>query len=78
MVTTEPLQLTPVQRRTFIVQSCVIESCRLSRRLSIALAIACLTACGSIQCHRIVAVEVPAIRYIKYMVVNNRVVWLIR
>ena len=74
VVTTEPLQLTPVQRRTVyrtIVRGRVVPAeptieYRVGARLP-----------DSVRLYSVpqeVAVEVPAIRSYKYMVVNNRVV----
>ena len=74
MVTTEPLELTPVQRRTIyrtIVRERVAPAeptieYRVGARLP-----------DSVRLYSVpqeVAVEVPAIRSYKYMVVNNRVV----
>ena len=74
VVTTEPLQLTPVQRRTIyrtIVRERVAPAqptieYRVGARVP-----------DSVQLYAVpqeVAVEVPAIRSYKYMVVNNRVV----
>jgi hypothetical protein len=74
VVTTEPLQLTPVQRRT-IYRTIVRERVgpaqttveyRVGARVP-----------GSVRLYSVpekVAVEVPAIRPYKYMVVNDRVV----
>ena len=74
VVTTEPLELTPVQRRT-IYRTIVREGVapaeptieyRVGARLP-----------DSVRLYSVpqeVAVEVPAIRSYKYMVVNNRVV----
>jgi hypothetical protein len=74
VVTTEPLELTPVQRRT-IYRTIVRERVapveppveyRVGARIP-----------GSVRLYSVpqeVAVEVPAIRSYKYMVVNNRVV----
>ena len=74
VVTTEPLELTPVQRRTIyrtIVRERVAPAeptveYRVGARLP-----------DSVRLYSVpqeVAVEVPAIRSYKYMVVNNRVV----
>jgi Protein of unknown function (DUF1236) len=74
VVTTEPLELTPVQRRTIyrtIVREQVVPAeptveYRLGARVP-----------DSVRLYSVpqeVAVEVPAIRAYKYMVVNNRVV----
>ena len=74
VVTTEPLELTPVQRRTIyrtIVREQVVPAeptieYRLGARVP-----------DSVRLYSVpqeVAVEVPAIRTYKYMVVNNRVV----
>jgi hypothetical protein len=74
VVTTEPLELTPVQRRTIyrtIVRERVVPAeptveYRLGARVP-----------DSVRLYSVpqeVAVEVPAIRAYKYMVVNNRVV----
>jgi hypothetical protein len=74
VVTTEPLRLTPVQRQTVyrtIVRERVAPArptveYRVGTRLP-----------GSVQLYAVpqeVAVEVPAMRSYKYMVVNNRVV----
>ena len=74
VVTTEPLELTPVQRRTIyrtIVRERVVPAeptieYRVGARLP-----------DSVRLYSVpqeVAVEVPAIRSYKYMVVNNRVV----
>jgi len=74
VVTTEPLELTPVQRRTIyrtIVRERVAPAeptieYRVGARLP-----------DSVRLYSVpqeVAVEVPAIRLYKYMVVNNRVV----
>jgi len=74
VVTTEPLELTPVQRRTIyrtIYRTIVREreptiEYRVGARLP-----------DSVRLYSVpqeVAVEVPAIRSYKYMVVNNRVV----
>jgi hypothetical protein len=74
VVTTEPLELTPVQRRTIyrtIVRERVAPAeptieYRVGARVP-----------GSVRLYSVpqeVAVEVPAIRSYKYMVVNNRVV----
>ena len=74
VVTTEPLQLTPVQRRTVyrtIVRGRVVPAeptieYRVGARVP-----------DRVQLYSVpqeVAVEVPAIRSYKYMVVNNRVV----
>jgi hypothetical protein len=74
VVTTEPLQLTPVQRRTVyrtIVRERVVPAeptieYRVGARVP-----------ESVRLYSVpreVAVEVPAIRSYKYMVVNNRVV----
>ncbi|HXZ45932.1 MAG TPA: DUF1236 domain-containing protein [Pseudolabrys sp.] len=74
VVTTEPLQLTPVQRRTIyrtIVRERVVPTrekveYRVGTRVP-----------ESVQIYPVpqeVAVEVPAIRPYKYMVVNDRVV----
>ena len=73
VVTTEPLQLTPVQRQTIyrtIVRDRVAPAqptveYRVGARIP-----------ESVQLYAVpqVAVEVPAIRAYKYMVVNNRVV----
>ena len=74
VVTTEPLQLTPVQRRTIyrtIVRERVVPAeptveYRIGSRVP-----------DSIRLYSVpreVAVEVPEIRSYKYMVVNNRVV----
>jgi hypothetical protein len=73
-VTTEPLELTPVQRRTIyrtIVREHVVPAeptieYRVGARVP-----------ENVQLYSVpreVAVEVPAIRSYKYMVVNNRVV----
>ena len=74
VVTTEPLQLTPVQRRT-IYRTIVSERVspaqptveyRVGTRVP-----------AEVQLYSVpqeIAVEVPAIRSYKYMVVNNRVV----
>ena len=74
MVTTEPLELTPVQRQTIyrtIVRERVAPAVpaveyRVGARVP-----------ANVQLYAVpreVAVEVPAIRSYKYMVVNNRVV----
>lgn len=74
VVTTEPLELTPVQRRTIyrtIVREHVVPAeptveYRVGARVP-----------ENVQLYSVpreVAVEVPAIRSYKYMVVNNRVV----
>jgi hypothetical protein len=74
VVTTEPLELTPVQRRTIyrtIVRERVAPAeptieYRVGARVP-----------GAVRLYSVpqeVAVEVPAIRSYKYMVVNNRVV----
>jgi hypothetical protein len=74
VVTTEPLQLTPVQRRTVyrtIVRERVVPAeptveYRVGARVP-----------DNVRLYSVpqdVAVEVPAIRSYKYMVVNNRVV----
>jgi len=74
VVTTEPVQLTPVQRQTIyrtIVRERVVPApptveYRIGARVP-----------ESVQLHSVpqeVALEVPAIRAYKYMVVNNRVV----
>ena len=74
VVTTEPLQLTPVQRRT-IYRTIVRErSCRLSRRLNIASVRACPTVYGSIRFRERSRSKCRQIRSYKYMVVNDRVV----
>src|SRR4029079_7645371 len=74
VVTTEPLQLTPVQRRTVyrtIVRGRVVPAeptieYRVGARVPDAVHLYAV--------QQEVAVEVPAIRSYKYMVVNNRVV----
>ena len=74
VVTTEPLELTPVQRRT-IYRTIVRERVapaepRIEYRVGARLP-------DSVRLYSVpqeVAVEVPAIRSYKYMVVNNRVV----
>ncbi|HET7803861.1 MAG TPA: DUF1236 domain-containing protein [Pseudolabrys sp.] len=74
VITTEPLELTPVQRRTIyrtIVREHVVPAeptveYRVGARVP-----------ENVQLYSVpreVAVEVPAIRSYKYMVVNNRVV----
>jgi uncharacterized protein DUF1236 len=74
VVTTEPLQLTPVQRRT-VYRTIVRERVERSRppvQYRIGTRVP-----ESVQLYTVpqqVAVEVPAIRSYKYMVVNDRVV----
>ena len=74
VVTTEPLELTPVQRRT-IYRTIVRERVApaeptIEYRVGVRVP-------GAVRLYSVpqeVAVEVPAIRSYKYMVVNNRVV----
>jgi hypothetical protein len=74
VVTTEPLQLTPVQRRT-VYRTIVrerVERARPSVEYRVGTRVP-----ESVQLYTVpqqVAVEVPAIRSYKYMVVNDRVV----
>jgi hypothetical protein len=74
VVTTEPLQLTPVQRRT-VYRTIVRE--RIERaRPPVEYRVGARVP-GSVRLYTVpqqVAVEVPAIRSYKYMVVNDRVV----
>jgi len=73
VVTTEPLQLTPVQRRT-IYRTIVRE--RVSPQPTVEYRVGARVPEG-VQLYSVpqeVAVEVPTIRSYKYMVVNNRVV----
>jgi len=74
VVTTEPLELTPVQRRTIyrtIVREHVVAADpTVEYRVGVRVP-------DSVRLYSVpqeVAVEVPAIRSYKYMVVNNRVV----
>ena len=74
VVTTEPLELTPVQRRTIyrtIVREHVVPAePTVEYRVGVRVP-------DSVRLYSVpqeVAVEVPAIRSYKYMVVNNRVV----
>src|SRR5262245_41573927 len=73
VVTTEPLELTPVQRRTIyrtIVREHVPAEPTVEYRLGARVP-------DSVRLYSVpqeVAVEVPAVRAYKYMVVNNRVV----
>jgi len=74
VVTTEPLELTPVQRRTIyrtIVREHVVPTePTVEYRVGVRVP-------DSVRLYSVpqdVAVEVPAIRSYKYMVVNNRVV----
>ncbi len=74
VVTTEPLQLTPVQRRT-IYRTIVRERVRPARP-TVEYRVGTRVP-ESVQLYAVpqdVAVEVPAIRSYKYMVVNDRVV----
>ena len=73
VVTTEPLQLTPVQRRT-IYRTIVRE--RVSPQPTVEYRVGARVPEG-VQLYSVpqeIAVEVPAIRSYKYMVVNDRVV----
>jgi hypothetical protein len=74
VVTTEPLQLTPIQRRT-VYRTIVRE--RIERaRPPVEYRVGARVP-GSVRLYTVpqqVAVEVPAIRSYKYMVVNDRVV----
>lgn len=73
VVATEPLQLTPVQRRTIyrtIVRDRVVAEPTIEYRVGARVP-------DRVRLYSVpqeVAVEVPAIRSYKYMVVNNRVV----
>jgi len=74
VVTTEPLQLTPVQRRT-VYRTIVRERVR-PAQLAVEYRVGTRVP-ESVQLYSVpqeVAVEVPAIRSYKYMVVNERVV----
>ncbi|MFY9601705.1 MAG: DUF1236 domain-containing protein [Pseudolabrys sp.] len=74
VVTTEPLQLTPVQRRT--VYRTIVRERVAPARPTVEYRIGTRVP-ESVQLYSVpqeVAVEVPAIRSYKYMVVNDRVV----
>jgi hypothetical protein len=74
VVTTEPLQLTPVQRRT--IYSTIVRERVVPAEPTIEYRVGARVP-DRVRLHAVpqeVAVEVPAIRSYKYMVVNNRVV----
>ncbi|MFY9815661.1 MAG: DUF1236 domain-containing protein [Pseudolabrys sp.] len=74
VVTTEPLQLTPVQRQT--IYRTIVRERVPPARPSVEYRVGARLP-ESVQLYTLpheVAVEVPAIRAYKYMVVNNRVV----
>jgi hypothetical protein len=74
VVTTEPLELTPVQRRT--IYRTIVREHATSAGPTVEYRVGAPVP-DSVQLYSVpreVAVEVPAIRSYKYMVVNNRVV----
>jgi Protein of unknown function (DUF1236) len=74
MVTTEPLELTPVQRRT--IYRTIVRERMAPVEPTIEYHVGARVP-GGVRLYSVpqeVAVEVPAIRSYKYMVVNNRVV----
>ena len=74
MVTTEPLQLTPVQRRT--IYRTIVRERVAPARPTVEYRVGTRVP-ESVQLYAVpqeVAVEVPEIRAYKYMVVNDRVV----
>ena len=74
VVTTEPLQLTPVQRRT--IYSTIVRERVVPAEPTIEYRVGARVP-DRVRLYAVpqeVAVEVPAIRSYKYMVVNNRVV----
>jgi hypothetical protein len=74
VVTTEPVQLTPVQRQT--IYRTIVRERVVPAPLTVEYRIGARVP-ESVQLHSVpqeVALEVPAIRAYKYMVVNNRVV----
>jgi Protein of unknown function (DUF1236) len=74
MVTTEPLELTPVQRRT--IYRTIVRERMAPAEPTIEYRVGARVP-GGVRLYSVpqeVAVEVPAIRSYKYMVVNNRVV----
>ncbi|MGA7388740.1 MAG: DUF1236 domain-containing protein [Pseudolabrys sp.] len=74
VVTTEPLQLTPAQRRT--IYRTIVREREVPARPTVEYRVGTRVA-GSVQLHAVpqeVAVEVPEIKAYKYMVVNDRVV----